>query len=133
MDWTDFQNGACLGGRGTDNGTVLLDKVHPLGGRVTLEEGGGHPWAVTCGVSGAVFVHSMWAQSLDEAESMAASVMEDIGDFLERMESDEVSQSEAIRFAGVWMESFVGKYDGTPEWQKKQPLRTLFPEFFGAG
>lgn len=129
--WADFQDGACLGGKGTENGTVLLDKACSLGARVTLEEGGVHPWAVTCGVGGAVFVHSMWASSREEAEAVACAVMEDIGDFLERMESDDVSQAEAIRFAGQWATAFTDKYDSSPDAWKKAPLREIFPEFFG--
>lgn len=130
--WSDFQGGVCLGGRGTDNGTVVLDKECSLGARVTLEEGGLHPWTVTCGVGGALFVHGMRASSRAEAESMARAAMEDIGDFLERMESDEVSQADAIRFAGIWTEAFTNKYDSSSGSWERPPLRGMFPVFSGA-
>ena len=128
--WSDFQGGVCLGGRGTDNGTVVLDKECSLGARVTLEEGGLHPWTVTCGVGGALFVHGMRASSRAEAGSMARAAMEDIGDFLERMESDEVSQADAIRFAGIWTEAFTNKYDSSSGSWDRPPLRGMFPRFF---
>lgn len=129
--WSDFQDGACLGGRGTHNGTVVLDKTCSLGARVTLEEGGESPWAVTCGVAGAVFVHSMQASSRDDAEAMAYAAMEDISEFLERMEADDVSQADAIRFAGQWIAAFTDKYDSSPGSWEKAALHERFPEFLG--
>lgn len=129
--WSDFRDGACLGGRGTNNGAVILDKACSLGARVTLEEGGEYPWTVTCGVAGAVFVHSMRASSRQDAEAMAYAAMEDIGDFLERMEADDVSQADAIRFAAQWIAAFTDKYDSSSGSWEKAPLHEKFFEFLG--
>ena len=97
---------------------------------MTLEEGGLHPWTVTCGVGGALFVHGMRASSRAEAESMARAAMEDIGDFLERMESDEVSQADAIRFAGIWTEAFTNNTTVLPDHGNGRPCAECFPGFF---
>ena len=36
-DWYPYEEGATLGIRGTEGGTILTDEEHPIGARITLE------------------------------------------------------------------------------------------------
>lgn len=51
-DWRPYHDGQTLGGTGTENGIILRDEEHPEGARITLEQGGFTPFAITCGVYG---------------------------------------------------------------------------------
>ncbi|NOU28183.1 MAG: hypothetical protein HOO96_09790 [Polyangiaceae bacterium] len=61
-------------GVGSEGGQVRLDEEHPLGARVTLEEGGATaPWAITCGIYGAM-CHTIFLGSEDEGRAAVARV-----------------------------------------------------------
>ena len=53
---------------------MRLDEEHPLGARVTLEEGGTTaPWSITCGLYGSM-VHTAFCASEDEARAKLAAM-----------------------------------------------------------
>jgi hypothetical protein len=78
MSWGAFEQGRTIGARGTEEGTILLDEVHELGARITLEEGCRKiPFAITCGVA-MLMVHTVYASSRTEADSLLVSMKSDI-------------------------------------------------------
>lgn len=53
---------------------MRLDEEHPLGARVTLEEGGATgPWSITCGIYGAM-AHTIFLSSEDEGRATVVRV-----------------------------------------------------------
>jgi hypothetical protein len=53
MDWYSFDDGASIGGRGTEGGVIVCDEEHGAGARITLEHGGDiAPFSITCGIYG---------------------------------------------------------------------------------
>jgi hypothetical protein len=61
-------------GRGSEEGIVRLDEEHPVGARVTLEEGGRTaPWSITCGLYGWM-AHTVFCGSELEARSKVALI-----------------------------------------------------------
>jgi hypothetical protein len=91
MTWRTFDEGRTIGTRGTEEGTILSDHAHELGARITLEAGcRAIPFAITCGVS-SLMVHTVYASSREEAESLLASMRGD----LERLVSLKHPEAEA--------------------------------------
>jgi hypothetical protein len=83
MIWKPFNNGATIGTRGSEDGTIQLDDEHPLGARITLErDGKTAPIAITCGIYGWM-LHTRFFSSEQEAvkdyESMKASLADILG------------------------------------------------------
>ncbi len=71
--WIHIDNGFPAG-IGSEGGHVRLDEAHPLGARVTLEEGGAiAPWSITCGVSGWM-CHTVFCGSEAEGRAIVAQV-----------------------------------------------------------
>lgn len=69
MGWTAFEDGATVGGRGSEGGTIDLDEEHDLGARITLEVDAGRiPFAITCGVYGWM-CHTCYFGSREIAEA----------------------------------------------------------------
>jgi hypothetical protein len=53
MSWRPFNDGASLGGGGSESGIVMIDDEHAKGARITLEKRlNAAPFVVTCGVYG---------------------------------------------------------------------------------
>ncbi len=51
--WYAIDNGATLGQKGSEDGTIFRDEEHPLEARITLErDGRAAPFAITCGIYG---------------------------------------------------------------------------------
>jgi len=66
--WISLKDGF-PNGIGSEGGKVRLDEEHPLGARITLEEGGAiAPWSITCGIYGWM-CHTVFCGS--EAEGRA--------------------------------------------------------------
>lgn len=66
--WNPFEGGATLGTVGSESGTILRDEEHSAGTRITLERGGSiAPFAITCGIYGGRFLHTVFAGSESEA------------------------------------------------------------------
>lgn len=70
MSWAPYENGATVGGQGSEEGTVLKDEEHELGARVTLEETPNRAYshAITCGIYGWM-VQTCFFGNLAEAKS----------------------------------------------------------------
>ena len=67
-DWASFDDGATLGQAGSEGGVVLRDEEHPLGARITLEQGGTiAPFSITCGVYG-LLMHTRFFEAQAEGE-----------------------------------------------------------------
>ena len=70
--WQPFADGTTIGGRGTEDGTILRDEEHAEGSRITLERTGrfrpGAPvaHAITCGIYGWM-LHTRFLSSEEEA------------------------------------------------------------------
>jgi hypothetical protein len=67
--WQAFDGGRTIGGRGSEEGVILLDDEHDYGARVTLERDGRHPFAITCGIYGWM-LHTVFFS--DEAKAYLA-------------------------------------------------------------
>ena len=66
--WYSFDDGATLGTVGSESGTILRDEEHPAGARITLERDGRNaPFAITCGIYGGRFLHTVFRRSEAEA------------------------------------------------------------------
>lgn len=66
--WYPFDDGATLGTVGSESGVILRDEEHPAGTRISLERGGRNaPFAITCGIYGGRFLHTVFAGSEAEA------------------------------------------------------------------
>ena len=67
-DWYSVDDGATLGQSGSEGGVILRDEEHPLGARVTLEQGGTiAPFSITCSVYG-LLMHTRFFASQAEGE-----------------------------------------------------------------
>lgn len=102
VGWSKFNNSATLGQPGSEQGVIVADEEHSDGARITLERDGVvAPWAITCGVYGAM-VHTRFFGN--EAEAYAAfDAMKQPLDALARMDQFR----EAFRKA---LDAFVGKF-----------------------
>ena len=68
--WYPFDDGVTLGTVGSESGTILRDEEHPAGTRISLERDGRNaPFAITCGIYGGRFLHTVFRRS--EAEAFA--------------------------------------------------------------
>jgi CdiI N-terminal domain len=66
--WYPFEDGATLGTVGSESGIILRDEEHPAGTRISLERDGRNaPFAITCGIYGGRFLHTVFAASEAEA------------------------------------------------------------------
>jgi hypothetical protein len=66
--WYPFDDGATLGTVGSESGIILRDEEHPAGTRISLERGGRNaPFAITCGIYGGRFLHTVFRGSEEEA------------------------------------------------------------------
>lgn len=69
--WHPYADGTTIGGRGTEDGTILRDEEHDEGSRITLERTERFPkkptvYAITCGIYGWMF-HTRFLGSENEA------------------------------------------------------------------
>jgi len=65
--WYPFENGATLGLKGSEDGTILRDEEHPQEARITLErDTRSAPFAITCGIYGCM-MHTRFFSLENEA------------------------------------------------------------------
>jgi hypothetical protein len=68
-EWYPFENGATLGQKGSERGTILRDEEHPQEARITLERDARiAPFAITCGIYGCM-LHTRFFSLESEATS----------------------------------------------------------------
>ncbi|MGB3681404.1 MAG: hypothetical protein WA990_02855 [Rubrobacteraceae bacterium] len=66
--WILYDNGSSMGHCGTEKGIITRDEEHVEGARITLEEDGRAPFAITCGIYGWM-VHTCFFGSRQKVES----------------------------------------------------------------
>jgi len=107
--WQLYDEGKTLGTLGSENGTIRADEEYSLGARITLEEQGNLSWSITCGIYGSM-VHTVFASSEADAREKYEEMKAAIGQFLDYIDSDAVSEEEAPGIILDWCEEFVEKY-----------------------
>ncbi len=107
--WHPYDEGKTLGTIGSENGAILFDEEHPLGARITLEENGYQPWAITCGIYGNM-VHTTFASTEMEGLEKYEAMKSELAEFLEYLYSDAVAEDDAFALLGDWCGKFVDKF-----------------------
>jgi hypothetical protein len=108
--WTPFEDGATIGIKGAEGGTVIADEQHEGGARITLERDCLRaPFAITCVVYGWAY-HTRFLA--DEATAKQAyddmkAGLEEIVKLLPQSEGDETPDAERVEMA---VENFVERY-----------------------
>lgn len=99
--WEQFDNGASIGSKGSEDGIIVLDEEHINCARVTLERDGcTAPWTITCGIYG-FFFHTAFASSETEGRMKYEHMREDLVKIMQ--EKDEACQNQKVH-------DFVNKY-----------------------
>lgn len=106
--WQPYNGGSTLGERGSEDGIIRCDESFPLGARITLEEGGNLPWAITCGISG-FMVHTAFASTEEEGVQKYEAMKTELAEILERVEAAP-SEDEAEDMLVSWAEEFTSRY-----------------------
>jgi hypothetical protein len=68
-----FRSRSIGGKNGSEAGVILQDEEHTLGARITLEETGSAPFAITCGIYGWMF-HTRRFSSKEETQKEFADM-----------------------------------------------------------
>jgi hypothetical protein len=105
MSWNPCENGSTTGSEG---GVILRDEEHDAGARITLEECGHPPFAITCGIYG-VMVHTAFAASEVEANDACDAMKADIEMLLD-LWPDEAAEPEAKNRFYDAVSAFANKY-----------------------
>lgn len=106
--WQPYNGGSTLGERGSEDGIIRRDESFPLGARITLEEGGNLPWAITCGISG-FMVHTAFASTGEKGVQKYEAMKAELAEILERIESVS-SEDEAEDMLVSWAEEFASRH-----------------------
>ena len=108
MSWTPYEDGSTSGTTGSEGGVILRDEEHEAGARITLEECGHPPFAITCGIYG-VMVHTALVATEIEANDVYDAMKADI-EMLFGLWPDEDAEPEArTRFYDA-ISAFANKY-----------------------
>ncbi len=76
---------------------MRFDEEHPLGARITLEEGGTvAPWAITCGIYGWM-VHTVFCASEEEARAKMYQMKAQLETILHAIPMKEAADLEIAR------------------------------------
>jgi hypothetical protein len=108
MIWTPCENGSTSGTLGSEGGVVLRDEEHETGARITLEECGHPPFAITCGIYG-VMVHTAFAATEIEANDAYDAMKADIEMLLGLWPDDDAEPEAKSRFCDA-ISAFANKY-----------------------
>lgn len=96
MVWNPFDSGQTLGTIGSENGIIICDEEHSAGARITLERGGYAPFAITCGIYGAM-MHTAFASSEAEARTKYDQMKRRLGELLDEPDEARFVQG-VVRF-----------------------------------
>lgn len=99
--WEPYENGKIISTTGSENGIILFDEVLSCGARITLEQDGYTPYAITCGIYG-LMVHTAFAGTEQEALEKYNSMKQNIQLFLAK-ETNDKENSE-------WCDWFANEY-----------------------
>jgi hypothetical protein len=101
-NWSQFDHGATIGQRGSEDGIILRDEEHSRGARITLERDTAHaPFAITCGVYGSM-VHTAFAGGEIEANGK----YDEMKVWLEQMLADGLSEDEYLKRLSEFVDKF---------------------------
>ena len=108
MNWTPCDHGATIGMSGSESGTILRDEEHEVGARITLEECGHPPFAITCGIHG-VMTHTAFAATLTEAGDAYEAMKVDLERLINIWPDEEADEQATHRFYDA-ISDFTNKY-----------------------
>lgn len=108
--WYPFDQGATLGDKGSENGTILFDEEHVDGARITLEEDGYQPYAITCGIYGMLFVLTTFTSTLVEAKGKYESMKYDLSEFFRLCYASSLENDELLEYELKLIGDFADKY-----------------------
>lgn len=111
MKWIEFDNGASIGERGSENGIILQDDEHSLGARITLEQDGSiAPFSITCGIYGWMF-HTRFFRSQQTAQAEYEQMKAGLSDILRLMpiEPEPESHEQQVRISEA-ISKFADRY-----------------------
>lgn len=108
--WEPFDQGATLGGKGSENGTTLFDEEHVDGARITLEENGYQPYAITCGIYGMLFVLTTFASTLAEAKEKYERMKYDLSEFFRLCYASPLEGDDLLEYELHLIGEFAEKY-----------------------
>ena len=91
--WLPYESGS---EKGSEDGWIVEDEEIPGVCRITLEEGGHTPYAITCGVYG-LMVHTAFASDYDEAMGKYEGMKRDLEDYARQCEDDGFDSTAWIR------------------------------------
>ena len=98
--WIDYKDGHTIGGKGSENGTILKDQEFDGGCRITLEVCQKY-YAITCGVYGAI-VHTVF-RSAETAEDTFEAMKNELGRFM----SAKTTEDEEIEFYDYFCNKYI--------------------------
>jgi hypothetical protein len=88
--WVQFDNGATIGSKGSEDGIIVLDEEHIEGARITLEhKGTTAPWSVTCGIYGSLFLHTAFASTETEGKMKYEKMKADLVDIMQEQDDEQ--------------------------------------------
>ena len=90
------------GERGSEGGWIIEDEEIPGVCRITLEEGGHAPYAITCGIYG-LMVHTAFASDYEEAVGKYESMRQELGECAHMLDGEGFK-------AEKWCEAFTDKW-----------------------
>lgn len=97
--WLPYESGS---EKGSEGGWIVEDEEIPGVCRITLEEGGHTPYAITCGVYG-LMVHTTFAGDYDEAMGKYEGMKQDLEECA-HLHNDESFET------GAWCDEFTDKW-----------------------
>lgn len=110
MSWEPFDQEKTLGSRGSENGTILLDEEYVDGARITLEENGYQPYAITCGIYGMMFVLTTFASTLAEAKEKYESMKYDLSEYFRLCYASPLEEDELLEYELKLIGDFADKH-----------------------
>jgi hypothetical protein len=108
--WHPFDDGKTLGTIGSENGIIVCDEEHADGARITLEQDGYTPFAVTCGIYGWM-VHTAFASSIEEALELFAAMQAGLEEILQIIpDADDPEPEAKFKEVAEAIRAFVDKF-----------------------
>ena len=108
MGWTACEGGSTIGETGSEGGRIHRDEQHELGARITLEETGNPPFAITCGIPG-VMVHTAFAANEVEAGDVYVTMKADLEALFDLWPDADAEPEKKKRFHDA-VSAFTAKY-----------------------
>ena len=108
MSWTPCDHGSTIGTTGSEMGEILRDEQHEMGARITLEQCGHPPFAITCGITGAM-AHTAFAGTLIEAGDAYDAMKADLEMLLNIWPEEGADEETTNRFYDA-LSAFADKY-----------------------